>query len=81
MVKIMFYIWGGFSCFYIGCQLFDFFSILRGHKIKEILRSNTIRKQLDSWFERYYHSSWCAGWAMSTVIVLISFFLQLVSRQ
>lgn len=77
----MFYIWDGVTIFYFGCQLFDVFSILRGHTIKEILRSNTIRKQLNSIIERYYHSSWFLRWVNGTVIVLISLFLQLVSRQ
>ena len=80
VVDIMFYMWVGFSIFYLGCQVLDFFSILREYKIKEIPPS-TIRKQLNSIFERYYHSSWFVRWVMATVILLISLFLQLVSRQ
>ena len=80
VVDIMFYMWFVLSIVYIGCQVLDFFSILRGHKIKEIPRS-TIRKQLNILIERYYRSSWYTRWVMCTVILLISEFLKLVSRQ
>lgn len=81
VVDIMFYMWFGYSILYLGGSVLDCFSILRGHKIKEILRNKHIHEQLLIILERYYNPSWFARWGMCTVILLISEFLQLVSRQ
>ena len=80
MLYIIFYIWAGVSILYYGFLVLDCFSVLRGHKIKEILRNKHIHEQLVTILKFYFFwfSVCLVGWGGWQAVY---FLYQLDSRQ
>jgi len=81
MLNTIFYIWVGFSIWYFGCLILDCFDVLRGHKIKEILRDYSVHKQLLIMLKSYYHCCLFDLLLYWGAILYIIFFFRFLSQQ
>ena len=81
MLYIIFYIWAGVSILYYGFLVLDCFSVLRGHKIKEILRDYSVHKQVLIMLKSYYHSCFYVLMICWGAILFIIFFFRYLSQQ